>query len=74
MKKRIQNIAALVEFLAGSGLAIFFHLVLDYPEAAYVIFGMGILLSLGTYLLREDIEKTREALSISTTGRTRPRS
>ena len=62
MKKRIQNIAALVEFLSGSGLAIFFHLVLDYPEAAYTIFGMGILLSLGTYLLREDIEKTREAL------------
>lgn len=62
MKKRIQNIAALVEFLAGSGLAIFFHIVLDYAEAAYIIFGMGILLSLGTYLLREDIEKTRDAL------------
>lgn len=62
MKKRIHNIAALVEFLAGSGLAIFFHLVLDYAEAAYTIFGMGILLSLGTYLLREDIEKTRDAL------------
>jgi hypothetical protein len=62
MKKRIQNIAALVEFLAGSGLAIFFHVVLRYPQAAYTIFGMGILLSLGTYLLRDDIEKTRDTL------------
>src|SRR5512135_3538528 len=62
MKKRIQNIAALVEFLAGSGLAIFFHVVLRYPQATYSIFGMGILLSLGTYLLRDDIEKTRDTL------------
>ena len=28
------------------------------PEAAYSIFGIGILLSLATYLLREDLEKT----------------
>lgn len=62
MKKKVQNITAFVEFLAGSGLAIFFHLVLNYPQAAYIIFGMGTLLSLGTYLLRDDIEKTREAL------------
>lgn len=62
MNKKIKNIAVLVEFLAGSGLAIFFHQVLHYPEAAYTIFGIGILLSLVTYLLREDIEKTREEL------------
>ncbi len=62
MKRKVQNAAAIVEFLAGSGLAIFFHLVLKYPQAAYIIFGMGILLSLGTYLLRDDIVKTREAL------------
>lgn len=62
MNKKILNIAAFVEFLAGSGLAIFFHMVLRYPEAAYIIFGMGVLLSLGTYLLREDIEKTRVTL------------
>lgn len=36
--------------------------VLRYPEAAYIIFGIGVLLSLVTYLLREDIEKTREEL------------
>jgi len=62
MNNKIKNIAVLIEFLAGSGLAIFFHQVLHYPEAAYIIFGIGILLSLVTYLVREDIEKTREEL------------
>ena len=62
MNKKMQKIAVLIEFLAGSALAIFFHQVLRYPEAAYTIFGIGILLSLVTYLLREDIEKTRAEL------------
>jgi len=62
MNKKMQKIAVLIEFLAGSGLAIFFHQVLRYPEAAYTIFGIGVLLSLVTYLLREDIEKTRAEL------------
>lgn len=62
MNKKIQNMAVLIEFIAGSGLAIFFHWVLHYQEAAYIIFGIGVLLSLVTYLLREDIEKTREGL------------
>jgi hypothetical protein len=62
MNKKMQNIAVLIEFLAGSGLAIFFHQVLRYPEAAYTIFGIGVLLSLATYLLREEIEKTRAEL------------
>jgi hypothetical protein len=59
---KIQKIAVLIEFLAGSALAVFFHQVLRYPEAAYTIFGIGVLLSLVTYLLREDIEKTRAEL------------
>jgi len=62
MNKKMQNIAVLIEFIAGSGLAIFFHQVLRYPEAAYTIFGIGVLLSLVTYLLREEIEKTRAEL------------
>jgi hypothetical protein len=62
MSKKMPNIAVLIEFLAGSALAIFFHQVLRYPEAAYTIFGIGILLSLVTYLLREDIAKTRAEL------------
>src|SRR5512139_3745019 len=62
MKKKIQNIMAFVEVLAGSALAILFPVVLNYPQAAYIIFGVGVLLSLGTYLLRDDIEKTRDAL------------
>jgi hypothetical protein len=62
MNKKIQKIAVLIEFLAGSALAIFFHQVLRYPEAAYTIFGIGVLLSLVTYLLRDDIGKTRAEL------------
>ena len=62
MHKKIQDMAIFIEFIAGSGLAIFFHLVLHHEEAAYMIFGVGILLSLATYLLREDIEQTREKL------------
>ncbi|HXE96848.1 MAG TPA: hypothetical protein VN642_10610 [Dongiaceae bacterium] len=57
--KKIQHMAVFIEFLAGSGLAIFFHLVLHNAEAAYSIFGIGLLLSLATYLLREDLENTR---------------
>ncbi len=60
--KNIHNMAVLVEFLAGAGLAIFFHVVLHAPEVAYTIFGIGILLSLATYLLREDIDTTRQEL------------
>jgi len=62
MHKKISDIAVFIEFLAGSGLALFFHWVLHYPEAAYIIFGIGILLSLATYLLREDMGKTRKEL------------
>ena len=60
--EKIKNMAVFIEFLAGAGLAIFFHLVLDNPEAAYSIFGIGILLSLTTYLLREEMEDTRDKL------------
>jgi len=59
LNKKIQDMAVFIEFLAGSGLAIFFHVVLHNEQAAYLIFGMGILLSLVTYLVREDIAKTR---------------
>ena len=58
----IKDMAVLIEFLTGSGLAILFHWVLKYHEAAYVIFGFGVLLSLATYLLREHMEKNREEL------------
>ena len=64
LRKKIQDMAIFIEFIAGSGLAIFFHLALHHEEAAYIIFGVGILLSLATYLLREDIEQAREQLTI----------
>lgn len=62
MNKKIKELAAFIEFLVGSGLAIFFHMVLHNEVAAYLIFGIGILLALTTYLLREEIGTTRERL------------
>ena len=62
LSQKIQSMAVFIEFLAGSGLAIFFHLVLHNEMASYLIFGIGVLLSLATYLLREDVEKTRAEL------------
>jgi hypothetical protein len=62
LSQKIQELAVFIEFLASTGLAIFFHIVLHSPEVAYSIFGVGILLSLATYLLREDLEKTRHEL------------
>ncbi len=47
--------AILVEFVIGSLLAIYFHWVLHYEEASYILFGFGILLSLATYLLQHQI-------------------
>jgi hypothetical protein len=63
LSQKIQSMAVFIEFLAGSGLAIFFHLVLHNEMASYLIFGVGVLLSLATYLLREDVEKTRTELT-----------
>lgn len=62
VNQKIHDMAVFIEFLAGSGLAIFFHMVLHNEMAAYLIFGMGVLLSLVTYLVREDIAKTRSEL------------
>ncbi len=63
LSKKIQHMAVFIEFLTGSVLAIFFHIVLENPEASYSIFGIGLLLSLATYLLREEMENTRIQLT-----------
>jgi hypothetical protein len=47
--------AIFIEFVIGSVLAIYFHWILHYEEAAYILFGIGILLSLATYLLKHEI-------------------
>lgn len=62
MNKKLHNMAIFIEFLVGSGLAIFFHWVLHHEEVAYVTFAVGVLLSLATWLLREDVEKARDTL------------
>ncbi|NVN99416.1 MAG: hypothetical protein HXX17_08835 [Geobacteraceae bacterium] len=63
MNKKIHELAVFIEFLVGSGLAIFFHMVLKNEVAAYLVFALGILLSLVTYLIREDIEKSKVHLA-----------
>lgn len=63
INKKIHELAVFIEFLVGAGLAIFFHYVLENEAAAYLVFGVGILLSLVTYLIREDIEKSKTQLS-----------
>jgi len=60
-KIKLQNIAVLIEFLTGAGLAIFSTGASVSGSCLYHIC-IGILLSLVTYLWREDIEKTREEL------------
>jgi hypothetical protein len=64
-KTKFENMTVLIEFLVGAGLGLFFHWVLDYKEAAYIIFGVGVLLSLMTYLLREELEKVYTGLTKS---------
>jgi hypothetical protein len=62
IKKEFSNLAVFIEFVTGAGLAVFFHWVLDYKEVAYTIFGVAVLLSLATYLLREQMENIRDEL------------
>ena len=62
IKSGMQRMAALIEFVVGAGLAIFFHVVLHDRMAALIIFGIGLLLSLATWLLREDIIEIRERM------------
>jgi len=62
MHSKIHDMAVFIEFVAGSGLAIFFHFGLHHDEAAYIIFGVGCLLSLATYLLRADISQAQDKI------------
>src|SRR5262245_18994402 len=57
-----QRMAVLIEFVVGAGLAVFFHWVLHNGGQAFIIFGVGMLLSLATWLLREDIVDIREKM------------
>ncbi len=62
-KFKVENMAVFIEFLVGGGLGIFFHWVLKFKEAALIIFGIGVLLSLMTYLLREELSRIHEGLT-----------
>lgn len=62
MTKDVKNKAVWSEFLLSAGLALFFHMGLHNPQVAYTIFGVGLLLSLATYLLRESIDQSEHTL------------
>ena len=62
IKSRFQSMAALIEFIVAGGLGIFFHWVLHNKDASYAIFGIGTLMSLATYLLREQVGQVRTNL------------
>ena len=62
VKAKMQKMAALIEFVFSAVLAVFFHVVLNEQMVAFTIFGVGLLLSLATWLLREDIGEIREKL------------
>jgi hypothetical protein len=51
-----------IEFIVGALLAIYFHWVLQYHEASYIVFGVGLLLSLATYLIKEQVKTTQRQL------------
>lgn len=63
MSRKLQDIAPLLEFLVGAGLGGFFHWVLHDPQAAYMIFGIGVLVSLTTYLLKDELGRLADRLS-----------
>lgn len=63
MTKDVKNMAVWIEFLLSAGLALFFHIGLHYPQVAYTIFGVGLLLSLATYLMRESIDQAEKILT-----------
>jgi hypothetical protein len=63
VKNKLLNMAVLIEFLTGSALAILFHWVLNYKQEAYVIFGVGTLMSLGRYLQQGELAIIHESLS-----------
>jgi hypothetical protein len=56
--------AIFIEFVIGSLLAIYFHWVLQYEQAAYTLFGVGVLLSLATYLLQHQILLSQKSLAV----------
>jgi hypothetical protein len=63
VKNKLPNMAVLIEFLTGSAIAILFHWILNYKQEAYVIFGVGTLMSLGRYLQRGDLAIIHDDLS-----------
>lgn len=50
------SIWILLEFLVGAALALVFHFALHQPIVAYVVFGVGLLITLATWLIIDRIQ------------------
>src|SRR3569833_1334003 len=63
--KKKFHLTVLIEFLVTAGLGIYFHRVLHWQKEAYFVLAIGLLLTLATYLLADEIARSRERVSAS---------
>src|SRR3569623_966664 len=54
------HLTVLVEVVVSAGLGVYFHWVLHWQQEAYVVLATGMLLTLATYLLSEEIASSRD--------------
>lgn len=54
------HLTVLVEFVVSAGLGVYFHWVLHWQQEAYVVLATGMLLTLATYLISEEIARSRD--------------
>lgn len=58
--KKVLHLTVLVEFVVSAGIGIYFHWVLQWEKEAYVVLATGMLLTLATYLVLEEIARSRD--------------
>ncbi|MEW5755945.1 MAG: hypothetical protein AB1810_06535 [Pseudomonadota bacterium] len=56
------HLTVLIEFIVSAGLGIYFHWVLHWEKEAYLVLAVGMLLTLATYLVLEEIGRTRSLI------------
>src|SRR3569832_1136078 len=59
------HLTVLIEFLVSAGLGIYFHWVLHWQKEAYIVLAIGLLLTLATYLLADEIARSRDLVIAS---------
>src|SRR3569833_304871 len=59
------HLTVLIEFLVSAGLGVYFHWVLHWQKEAYIVLAIGLLLTLATYLLADEIARSRDLVIAS---------